>query len=111
MRNFAQLFRNSIHSMNKTELVNFVASEANLSQADAQRAVNALLQTITGTLSQKESISLVGFGSFTVQKRAARSGRHPRTGEVIAIPESNVPVFRPGKALKEAVQQKKKKKR
>lgn len=93
--------------MNKTELVNFVASEANLSQADAQRAVNALLQTIKETLGQKESVNLVGFGSFSVQKRAARSGRHPQTGETITIPATKVPVFKPGKALKEAVQRRK----
>lgn len=93
--------------MNKTELVNFVASEANLSQADAQRAVNALLQTIEQTLGEKGTVSLVGFGSFSVQKRSARSGRHPQTGETITIPATNVPVFKPGKALKEAVQQRK----
>jgi DNA-binding protein HU-beta len=93
--------------MNKTELINFVASETDLSQAQAQRAVNTLLQTIKEALSQKETVNLVGFGSFTVQKRAARSGRHPRTGEAIEIPETSVPVFRPGKALKEAVQHQK----
>ncbi|QBQ54172.1 HU family DNA-binding protein [Nitrosococcus wardiae] len=93
--------------MNKTELVNFVASEANLSQADAQRAVNALLQTIEETLGKKGTVNLVGFGSFSVQNRSARSGRHPRTGETITIPATNVPIFKPGKALKEAVQKRK----
>jgi DNA-binding protein HU-beta len=93
--------------MNKTELVNFVVSKANISQADAQRAVNALLQTITGALGEKGTVNLVGFGSFSVQKRASRSGRHPRTGETITIQATNVPIFKPGKILKEAVQQRK----
>lgn len=93
--------------MNKTELVNFVVSKANLSQADAQRAVNALLQAITGALSEKGTVNLVGFGSFSVQKRASRAGRHPRTGETIIIQATNVPIFKPGKILKEAVQQRK----
>ncbi|BAW79689.1 histone family protein DNA-binding protein [Candidatus Nitrosoglobus terrae] len=93
--------------MNKTELVNFVVSGANLTQADAQHAVNALLQTITETLKKKGTVNLIGFGSFSVQKRASRSGRHPRTGEAITIPATNMPVFKPGKTLKEAVQQQK----
>ncbi|MGR6035682.1 MAG: HU family DNA-binding protein [Candidatus Nitrosoglobus sp.] len=93
--------------MNKTELVNFVVSKANLSQTDAHRAVNALLQTITEVLREKGTVNLVGFGSFSVQNRASRSGRHPRTGEAITIQATNVPIFKPGKVLKEAVQQRK----
>ncbi|ADJ29743.1 HU family DNA-binding protein [Nitrosococcus watsonii] len=93
--------------MNKTELVNFVVLEANLSQAVAQRAVNALFQTITGVLSEKGKVNLAGFGSFSVQKRAARSGRHPQSGEVIAIQAKSVPTFKPSNALKEIVQQRK----
>ncbi|CAH9015051.1 HU family DNA-binding protein [Candidatus Nitrosacidococcus sp. I8] len=94
--------------MNKTELVNFVASKANLSQKESHHAVDSFLQTITETLKKKETISLIGFGSFTVQTRAARSGRHPKTGEEITIKAANIPTFKAGKTLKESVQKKKK---
>ena len=89
--------------MNKAELIEAIAESADLSKADATRAVDALTQTITDTLKKDEQVSIVGFGTFSLRKRAARSGRNPRTGETISIKASNVPGFKPGKALKDAV--------
>ena len=89
--------------MNKAELIEAVAEAADLSKADATRAVDAVTQTITDTLKKDEQVSIVGFGTFSLRKRAARSGRNPRTGETISIKASNVPGFKPGKALKDAV--------
>jgi DNA-binding protein HU-beta len=89
--------------MNKGELIEAVASSANLSRADATKAVDAILDSITGTLAKGGAVSLVGFGTFSVKSRAARMGRNPRTGESIQIPASNVPGFKAGKALKDAV--------
>jgi DNA-binding protein HU-beta len=89
--------------MNKAELVDSVASAANLSKADAGRAVDAVLGSITSSLKNGQQVSIVGFGTFTVKHRAARAGRNPRTGETIQIAASNVPGFKAGKALKEAV--------
>jgi len=89
--------------MNKGELIESVATSAGLSKADAGRAVDAVIDSITGALKSNGSVSLVGFGTFTVKKRAARQGRNPRTGETIQIKASNVPGFKAGKALKDAV--------
>ncbi len=89
--------------MNKGELIEAVASSANLSRADATKAVDGILDSITGTLAKGSAVSLVGFGTFSVKSRAARMGRNPRTGEAIQIPASNVPGFKAGKALKDAV--------
>ncbi len=89
--------------MNKAELVDSVASAANLSKADAGRAVDAVLSSITSSLKDGQQVSIVGFGTFNVKHRAARAGRNPRTGETIQIAASNVPGFKAGKALKEAV--------
>jgi DNA-binding protein HU-beta len=89
--------------MNKAELVDSVASAANLSKADAGRAVDAVLGSITSSLQSEQQVSIVGFGTFSVKHRAARAGRNPRTGETIQIAASNVPGFKAGKALKEAV--------
>jgi DNA-binding protein HU-beta len=89
--------------MNKGELIESVASSANLSKADAGRAVDAVVDSISGALSGGGSVSLVGFGTFSVKARAARQGRNPRTGETIQIKASNVPGFKAGKALKDAV--------
>ena len=89
--------------MNKGELVDAVAGSAGLSRADATKAVDGVLDAIQSTLSQGGSVSLVGFGTFTVKARAARAGRNPRTGETIQIPASNVPGFKAGKGLKDAV--------
>jgi DNA-binding protein HU-beta len=89
--------------MNKGELIESVASQANLSKADAGRAVDAIIDAISGTLQTGGQVSLVGFGTFTVKSRAARQGRNPRTGETIQIKASKVPGFKAGKALKDAV--------
>ena len=89
--------------MNKGELIDSVADAANLSKADAGRAVDAVINSISGALKGGSTVSLVGFGTFSVKKRAARQGRNPRTGETIQIKASNVPGFKAGKALKDAV--------
>ena len=89
--------------MNKGELIESVAGASDLSRADATRAVDAVLDSVTQTLRGGGSVSLVGFGTFTVKARAARMGRNPRTGEAIQIKASNVPGFKAGKALKDAV--------
>ncbi|MBA9025283.1 MULTISPECIES: HU family DNA-binding protein [Bacillaceae] len=89
--------------MNKTELVSAVAAQAELTKEDAKKAVDALIETISTTLSKEEKIQLVGFGTFEVRDRAARTGRNPQTGEEIQIAASKVPAFKPGKELKEAV--------
>ena len=89
--------------MNKAELIEVVAESADISKADATRAVDAVTQAIADTLKKDDQVSIVGFGTFSLRKRAARSGRNPRTGETIQIPASNVPGFKPGKALKDLV--------
>ena len=89
--------------MNKGELIESVAGSSGLSRADATKAVDGVLDTITTTLSSGGSVSLVGFGTFTVKSRKARMGRNPRTGEAIHIAASNVPGFKAGKGLKDAV--------
>jgi DNA-binding protein HU-beta len=89
--------------MNKGELIESVAASADVSRAEATRAVDAVLDSVTQTLARGGSVSLVGFGTFSVKKRAARTGRNPRTGEAIQIAASNVPGFKAGKALKDAV--------
>ncbi|KKI91500.1 DNA-binding protein [Bacillus sp. SA1-12] len=89
--------------MNKTELINAVASQTELSKKDTTKAVDALIDTIINTLSKEEKIQLIGFGTFEVRERAARTGRNPQTGEELQIPASKVPAFKPGKELKEAV--------
>ena len=89
--------------MNKTELVNAVAGQAELTKQDAAKAVDALFKTISDTLSKEEKIQLIGFGTFEVRERAARTGRNPQTGEEMQIAASKVPAFKPGKELKEAV--------
>ena len=89
--------------MNKAELVDAVASAANLSKADAGRAVDAVVDSVTHALKKGQQVAVVGFGTFSVKHRAARSGRNPRTGETIRIAASKVPGFKAGKALKDAV--------
>jgi DNA-binding protein HU-beta len=89
--------------MNKGELIESVAQATDLSRAEATRAVDAVLDSVTRSLRNGGSVSLVGFGTFSVKKRAARTGRNPRTGESIQIKASNVPGFKAGKALKDAV--------
>ena len=89
--------------MNKRELTDAVASAAGLAKADAARAVDAVLGSISDALGQGDSVSLVGFGTFSVKHRAARQGRNPRTGETIQIAATSVPGFKAGRALKDAV--------
>ena len=89
--------------MNKAELIAAVAEKAALSKKDSEAAVNAALEAIAAALKDGDKVQLVGFGSFEVKKRAARTGRNPRTKEVVEIPASQVPVFKAGKALKDAV--------
>lgn len=89
--------------MNKTELINAVAEKAELSKKDAEAAVTAAVDAITEALTQGEKVQLVGFGSFEVKARAERVGRNPKTKQTIQIPASKTPVFKAGKALKDAV--------
>lgn len=89
--------------MNKAELINAVAEKAALSKKDSEAAVNAALEAITAALADGEKVQLVGFGSFEVKKRAERTGLNPKTLESIAIPATKAPVFKAGKALKDAV--------
>jgi len=89
--------------MNKGELIESVAGASGMSRADATKAVDAVLDSVTSALKNGGSVSLVGFGTFSVKARAARMGRNPRTGEPIQISASNVPGFKAGKALKDAV--------
>jgi len=89
--------------VNKNELVTAVAAGANLSKADAEKAVDSVFDTITACLRNNDEVRLVGFGTFTVARRAASEGRNPRTGEKIQIPASRQPKFRAGKALKDAI--------
>ena len=89
--------------MNKSELIEHIAKQADISKAAATRALEALIGGVKTTLKRGGSVSLVGFGTFTVTKRAARSGRNPRTGAAIKIKAAKVPKFRPGKGLKDAM--------
>jgi len=89
--------------MNKAELIDAVADSADLPKASATRAVDALFSAVSAALKKGEQVTLVGFGTFLVRDRAARSGRNPRTGDEIKIQASKVPAFKAGKALKDAV--------
>jgi DNA-binding protein HU-beta len=90
-------------SVNKTELIDHIAGSADISKAAATRAVDALIVAVKTTLKKNGTVTLVGFGTFSVGKRAARTGRNPRTGDAIKIKAAKVPKFKPGKALKDAV--------
>ena len=90
--------------MNKSELVDFIAGEAEISKAAAGRALGAVTTAVKKTLKKGGTVTLVGFGTFSVGKRAARVGRNPQTGAEIKIKAAKVPKFRPGKALKDALQ-------
>ncbi len=89
--------------MNKAELIEAVAASADLSKASAARAVDAVIDAVSGALKSGDQVSVVGFGTFLVRERAARTGRNPKTGEPINIAASKVPSFKAGKALKDAV--------
>jgi len=89
--------------MNKTDLIDAVATDAEVTKAEAARAVDAVINSITTALKKGDAVTLVGFGTFQVRKRAARTGRNPKTGETIKINASKNPAFKAGKALKDAV--------
>ncbi|MCB9524853.1 MAG: HU family DNA-binding protein [Myxococcales bacterium] len=89
--------------MNKSELISAVADASGLSKADSGRAVDAVIDAITAALAKGDKVSLVGFGNFLVQDRAARTGRNPATGEAVEIAAKKLPKFKPGAALKDAV--------
>jgi DNA-binding protein HU-beta len=89
--------------VNKTDMIEHIAKQADISKAAATRALEAFVGGVKTTLKKGNSVSLVGFGTFAVSKRAARSGRNPRTGAAIKIKAAKVPKFRPGKALKDAL--------
>lgn len=87
--------------MNKTELINAMAEHAKLSKVDAGKALDALMASVSSTLKANDSLTLVGFGTFSVKDRAARSGRNPQTGQEITIQATRVPSFKAGKTLKD----------
>jgi len=89
--------------MNKSELVSKVADKAQVSKKDTEKVVNAVFESISSALDEGDKVQIIGFGTFEVRSRKEREGRNPSTGEVIKIPATNVPVFKPGKALKEKV--------
>ena len=89
--------------MTKDELVAKAAQDAEISKVKAAKVLESMVESITAALAQGDKVSLVGFGTFSVQKRAAREGRNPATGETIQIAAANVPKFKPGKKLKDAV--------
>lgn len=89
--------------MNKTELIEYIAKSADISKAAAARSLDSLIGAVKTTLKKNGSVTLVGFGTFSVSQRAARTGRNPRTGEAISIKSAKVPKFKAGKALKDAV--------
>ena len=90
--------------MNKTELINAVAETSGLTKKDSEVALNAILDTIQNAMKNGDKVQLVGFGSFEVKERAARTGKNPATGATIEIPASKAPTFKAGKALKGAIQ-------
>lgn len=89
--------------MNKSELIEAIAESADIPKAAAGRALDAMIDSVTDSLKQGDSVALVGFGTFSVKERAARTGRNPQTGKSIEIGAAKVPGFKPGKALKDAV--------
>jgi DNA-binding protein HU-beta len=99
--NYIFIFKGN--SVNKTELIEVIAASADLPKAAAGRALDAVLDAITGALKKDDQVVLVGFGTFAVKERAARTGRNPQTGKPIEIAAAKIPSFRAGKALKDAV--------
>lgn len=89
--------------MNKSELVSAIATKSGLTKADSARALDGFIEAVSESLTNGEPVTLIGFGTFEVRERAARSGRNPRTGEVIEIKAAKKPAFKAGKALKDAV--------
>lgn len=89
--------------MNKSDLINSIAEESGLTKADAGRALDATISSVSSALKSGDSISLIGFGTFSVKERSARTGRNPQTGETIQIKASKIPSFKAGKTLKDSV--------
>jgi DNA-binding protein HU-beta len=89
--------------MNKTELVDAIAAAADITKAQAGRALDAVLESVTETLKKGEKVTLIGFGTFETRERAARTGRNPQTGKEIQIAASTIPAFKAGKKLKDAL--------
>ena len=89
--------------MNKSDLIQAIAADAELTKAEADRALNAFLKAVTSTLENGGSVALVGFGTFSVKERAERKGRNPQTGQEITIAAAKIPSFKAGKSLKDAV--------
>ncbi|OFI06571.1 DNA-binding protein HU [Clostridium acetireducens DSM 10703] len=89
--------------MNKSELITSISEKSGLTKKDAEVALKAFIETVEETLENGDKVQLIGFGTFETRKRAARMGRNPRTKEEIEIPESTVPVFKPGKEFKDRV--------
>ncbi|MBO5743258.1 MAG: HU family DNA-binding protein [Clostridia bacterium] len=89
--------------MNKSDLIAKIADKAELTKKDAEKALNAFVESVTEALKAGDKVALVGFGSFETKKRAARKAKNPQTGAIIDIPASTVPAFKVGKALKDAV--------
>lgn len=89
--------------MNKTELVGSVAEKTGMTKKDAEKAINALFESIEGALAQNDKVQVIGFGTFEVKSREERKGRNPQTGAEITIPASKSPVFKAGKSLKDVV--------
>ncbi|WP_063657613.1 HU family DNA-binding protein [Candidatus Arsenophonus triatominarum] len=89
--------------MNKTELISKVAAKSGLSKKDAEKSINAFIESVTESLKSGNDVQLIGFGSFQVKQRAAREGRNPKTGEPLKIAAANVPSFKAGQNLKDAV--------
>ncbi|GHA84124.1 MULTISPECIES: nucleoid-associated protein HU-beta [Halomonadaceae] len=89
--------------MNKSELIEAIAASADIPKAAASRALDAMIESVTESLKKGDSVALVGFGTFTVKERAARTGRNPQTGQPIDISAAKVPSFKAGKALKDSV--------
>jgi len=95
--------------MNKSELIDAIAKKAELTKKDTQTVLDAFTEVVTKTLKKGDKVAITGFGSWEVKKRAARTGRNPQTKKAIKIPACNFPKFRPGKNLKEIVNNSKKK--
>jgi DNA-binding protein HU-beta len=99
-------FNDKRHFMNKTELIDALAEKTDLSKMAAGRSLDALVEIITETVARGEDVTLVGFGSFKANARAARTGKNPKTGEVLNIAATTVPAFKPGASFKAAVAKK-----
>jgi len=91
--------------VNKSELIGAVAQKAGLTKKDTEKAINSFIEVVQEALAGGDTVAILGFGTFLARERSAREGRNPRTGEPIQIPAARVPVFRPGRGLRDAVKQ------